>query len=65
MFFPVPLGVLPEEVVRQRRDVLAPLAQRRQIDLDRVQAEEQVLAEAARRHFFPKVRVGRRDDSAR
>ena len=41
----------------QRRDVLAPLAQRRQVDLDGVEAEEQVLAEAARGHL---LRAGRR-----
>ena len=39
-----------------------PLAKRRQLNLDRVQPEEQVLAEAARRDFFGEVRVGRRDD---
>ena len=39
------------------RDVLAPLAQRRQPDLDRVEAEEQVLAEPARGDL---ARAGRR-----
>ena len=33
-------------MVEQDRDVLAPLAQRRQVDLDRVEPEQQVLAEA-------------------
>src|SRR5207249_3142235 len=59
---PVPLRVLPEEVVGERGDVLAPLAKRRQLNLDRVQPEEQVLAEAARRDLFGEVRVRRRDD---
>ncbi len=33
-------------MVEQQRDVVAPLAQRRQVDLDRVEPEQQVLAEA-------------------
>ena len=39
------LGVLREEVLGEQRDVLAPLAQRRQRDRDDVDAVEQVLAE--------------------
>ena len=42
----VALGVALQEVPGQQRDVLPPLAQRRHVDLDRVQAEEKVLAEA-------------------
>ena len=36
-----------EEVIHQHRDVLAPLAQRRQRDRQHVQAVEQVFAELA------------------
>ena len=60
---PIALRVLAQEVRGQRRDVLAPLAKRRQSNLDRVQAEEQVLPEPAGGHFFAEVRVGGRDDA--
>ena len=59
----VALRVLPQEVRRERGNVLAPLAQRRQLDLDRVQPEQQVLPEAAGRDLLAEVRVGRRDDA--
>ena len=41
------LGVLGEEVLRQQRDVLAPLAQRRQANRNHVDPIEQIFAEAA------------------
>ena len=44
----IALRVLAQEVLGEQRDVLAPIAQRRQVDLDGVQPEEQVLPEAAR-----------------
>ena len=44
--FAVLLAVLREEVLREQRDVVLPLAQRRQVDADDVQAVEEVLAEA-------------------
>ena len=43
----IALRVQPQEVPRQQRDVFAPIAQRRQVHFDRVQAEEQVLPESA------------------
>ena len=48
-------------MVEQQRDVLAPLAQGRQLDLDRVQPEQQVLAEAAFRRRAARRAVGRGD----
>ena len=45
----VVLGMLPQEVRGQQRDVFAAVAQRRQADLDGVQAEQQVLAETGLR----------------
>ena len=45
----IALRVLPQEVLREQRQVLAAIAQRRQPDLDGVQAEQQVLPEPARR----------------
>ena len=42
-------AVLLQEEVDQERDVLAPLAQRRQVDRDDVEAVVEVLAEVARR----------------
>ena len=49
--FAIALRVLPQKVSREQRNVLAAIAQRRQMHLDRVQAEEQVLPEPAGRHF--------------
>ncbi len=51
------------QVVHQRRQVLAPLAQRRQMDGEAVEPIEQVLAKAARRHRLLQVLVGGRDDA--
>ena len=51
------LGELPEVVVDQRRNLLAPLAQRRQLQPDDVEAVEEVLAEAA---FATSASRGRR-----
>ena len=58
-------GVAPQEVRGEQRDVLAPLAQRRQADLDGVDAEQQVLAEAAGRDLRAQVGVGRARSAAR
>ena len=59
----IPLGVLPQEVHRERRDVLAPIAQRRKLYLDGVQPEEQILAETSRRDLVGEVGVGGRYDA--
>jgi hypothetical protein len=55
------LRALLQERARQHRDVLAPLAQRRQAQADHVQPVEQVLAEAAGAHALLEVLVRRRD----
>ena len=61
---PARLGaVAREEVPRERQDVLAPLAQRRELDRDDVQAEVEVLAEAARGHLVAEDAVRRGDDA--
>ncbi len=52
----------PQEVVHQQRDVVDPLAERRNADREDVQAVEQVLAEAARRGQRFQVLVGRGDE---
>ena len=52
-----------EEVLGQRADVVAPLAQRRQADLDRVEPKQQVLAEPSGRHLGGEVGVGGREDA--
>src|SRR6266852_1677594 len=49
--------------MRQRQDVLAALAQRRDPERDHAQAEVQVGAEAPRRYFAAELTVGCRDDS--
>ena len=46
---PAPRRDLAQEVLDQRRDVLAALAQRRQLDVDDREPEVEVLAERARR----------------
>ena len=43
------------------RNVFAPLAQRRQMNLDRVETEQQILPESSCRDFRVEVGVGRRD----
>ena len=52
------LRVAGEEVLDQRRDVVAPRAQRRQLDVDDVQAIEEIGAEAAVAHLGLEVAVG-------
>ena len=59
----VVLGVLVQEVGGQQRDILAPVAQRRQAQFDGVQAEEQILAEAAFGHLRRQVGIGGREDA--
>ena len=54
-------GVDAEEMPRQRLDVRRAVAQRRQVDHDRVEAVEQIFAEAAGRDLRVQVRVGRRN----
>ncbi len=55
--------MLLEKVRGERRNVVAPIAQRRQHDLDRVEPEQQILPEAAGRHLGVDVGVGRRQDA--
>ena len=57
------LAVLLEEVLHEQRDVVAPLAQRRQVDADDVQPVEEVLAEPPVLHLLLQVDVGRGDDA--
>ena len=57
------LAVLLEEVLHQQRDVVAALAQRRQVDADDVQPIVEVLAEPALFHLLLQVDVGRGDDA--
>ena len=61
----IPGRVVRQEMRRERGDVLAALAQRRQMDDHRVQPVEQVLAEAARRDLRLEVGIGRRHDRGR
>ena len=59
---PFSRGVLLDEVVDERRDVLLALAQRRELDRDDVQPVEEVLAEASLLDGAPQVDVGGRHD---
>src|SRR5436305_3739484 len=56
-------GVLAEEVPGEGEDVRLALAQGGQADLHRVEAEQQVLAEAPGGHLLPQVGVGGGDDA--
>src|SRR5215472_18036945 len=60
--FAIPLRVAVKEMVRQEIDVFATVAQRREVYLDGVQTEEQVLTKAAGSGFRIDVRIGCRQD---
>ena len=53
----------PQEMLRQRLDVFGPFAQRRQVDLEDVEPEKQVVAEPALRHT-PRQILMRRGENA-
>ncbi len=55
------LRVLAQEPLREPHDVVAALAQRRQVNVDRVQAIQQIRAEAPRRDLAVDVGVRRRE----
>ena len=57
------VAVLAQVVIDERRDLLAPLAQRRQLQADDVEAVEEVLAEAALGDELFEVGVGGGDDA--
>src|SRR5260370_24736142 len=46
--FAVALCITVEKMVRKEIDVFAPVSQRRDVDLDRIQAKQEVLTEPAR-----------------
>ena len=52
-----------QEVVYQQRDILPPVGEGRQMEVDHVQAVEQVLAKQARSHLAFEVPVGGRYDA--
>src|SRR5271156_5285674 len=52
-----------EEMLRQRQDVFAAFAQRRDLERNYAQAEIQISAEFAGRHFAPQLAIGRRHDA--
>ena len=56
-------GVAIEELGGEQGDVLAPLAQRRDADLDGVEAVEQVLAKAPGGHLGGEVGIGGGEDA--
>ncbi len=59
----VALRVLGDEEVRQRHDLVAPLAQRRHGRLDHLEAVVEVFAELAAQHHLLEVAVGGGDDA--
>ena len=52
-----------DEVAHQERDVLAPLAQRGEMDMDHLQAVEEILPEAPRPHGGGQIGVGSGDEA--
>ena len=48
---------------RQSRNVFATIPQRRQMDFNRIQAEQQISAESPRSHFFIQICIGRGKDT--
>src|SRR5439155_109224 len=56
-------GMVGEEVTGERHDIFASRPQRQELDRDHVQAEVEVLAEAAGRDLVAQDAVGRRDDA--
>jgi len=60
---PIPLRMLAQKVPGQRRDVVAAIAQRRQMDLDRIQPKQQILPESTAADFVDEVRVARGQDA--
>src|SRR5947208_6181343 len=61
--FAVAGGVAAQEIRGEQRDIGAPLAQRRESDLDRVETKQQILAEAPGFHLGLDVGVGGCDDA--
>ena len=57
------LRIEVEEVVHQQRNVLAPVAKRREFDLDGLQPEQKILPKAALVAQFVQGHVRRRDDA--
>ena len=60
---PIDLRILGDEVLDEQRDVLAPLAQRRQRDRDDVDAVEEILAERSRLDRLGEIAVRGGDDA--
>jgi hypothetical protein len=61
--FAIALRVAAQEVHGQQRDVFAALAERRQVNLDGIETEEQVLAEASGGNFALQAGVGGAQDA--
>src|SRR4051812_39230768 len=59
----IAIGMLPQKVHRERRNVVAPLTQRGEMDLDGVQSKEQVFAKATGPHFVVQVEIRGRDET--
>src|SRR5215468_8705288 len=60
--FAIALSVAVKEMVRQEIEVLAAVAQRRQVNLNSIQTEEQVLPKAAGSGFRIDVRISSRQN---
>ena len=54
---------LPGKMLCQQRNILRPLAQRRQVDLERAQPKEQIVSKLARLDHLPQVLMRRRNDA--
>src|SRR5882757_8688911 len=61
--FAVALRIAAQKMMRQQINVLFTLAQRRQMNLDGIQAEQQILAKAPRCSLGRDIHIGRGDDT--
>src|SRR6185437_3609799 len=61
--YAVPAPVLEQEVIRQERDVLQTIAQRRQVQWHHPETVEKIVAQLVRPDRLVRVTVGRRDEA--
>ena len=62
-FAAIPGGIAPQKMYGERRDIFTALAQRRHMNLDRVEAKQEVFAELARSACCLKIAIGGGDQA--
>ena len=61
-FFSISLPVHPQKIISQRNNIFSTIAQRRELDLDGVETEQEVLPEFSGCHFVDEIGVRCRND---